>query len=136
MADAKLMLKCFHCNRDYNVTHDDISSIDPVRMEARILCPHCKEPNTVKCAEAQPRTPQQAMETAIKEIRAYRGEAIERAVYGAIGAATALERIGQLSTEDGANWCAAARKAGEEQKLRTEPKAPKGKRYGKKVSRK
>jgi len=122
MADAKLMLNCAHCRKGYDVTHNDISSIDPARMEALIVCPHCKKLNTVKCAQAEVMTPQQAMEAAIKAIRAYKGAAIERAVYGAIGAATALERIRQLSTEDGANWCAAARKAGEEQLARTEPK--------------
>lgn len=131
MAEAKLMLKCSHCSKGYDVTHDDISSIDPVRMEALIVCPHCKKQNTVKCAQAEIMTPAQAMESAIKAIRAYRGAAIERAVYGAIGAATALERVGLLSTEDGANWCAAARKAGEEQTARAEPKAP-----GKKKRRK
>ena len=130
MADAKLMLKCSHCGRDYNVTHDGISSIDPVRMEALVVCPHCKKQNTVKCAQAEVMTPQQAMETAIKAIRAYKGGAIERAVYGAIGAATALERVNLLSTEDGANWCAAARKAGDEQRARTEPKVSGSKKKG------
>lgn len=116
------MLKCSHCGRNYQVTHENIVRIDTVRMESVILCPHCKKHNTVKCAQAEIMTPKRAMETAIRTISAYKGEAIDRAVHGAIGAATALERVGLLSTEDGANWCAAARKAGIDQQAKMERK--------------
>lgn len=83
-----------------------------------------------KARPAEIMTPRQAMETAIKVIGAYKGEAIERAVYGAIGAATALERIGLLSMDDGADWCAAARKAGEAQQIKIRRKGEKSQRGG------
>jgi hypothetical protein len=68
--------------------------------------------------KSNPMTPTEAMEKAIREIRAYKGAAVERAVYGAIGAATAFERIGSFSLDEGADWCQAARDAGEAQQKR------------------
>lgn len=116
------MLKCSHCGRNYQVTHENIVRIDTVRMESVILCPHCKKHNTVKCAQAEIMTPDRAMKTAVDAIRNFHGAAIDLAVYGAIGGATALERVGLLSTEDGANWCAAARKAGDDRRAKVESK--------------
>ena len=63
-------------------------------------------------------TPAEAMEKAVQEIRAHKGVGIERAVYCAIGAATAFERIGAFSLDEGVEWCQAARDAGDTQRIR------------------
>lgn len=65
---------------------------------------------------SNPRTPTEVMEQAIREIGGYRGAAIERAVYYAIGAAGALSSIGAISLDEDADWRNAARKAGEAQR--------------------
>lgn len=67
---------------------------------------------------SNPMTPTEAMEVAIREIGGYGGEAIERAVYCAIGAAGALSRIGAISLDEDADWREAARKAGDAQRNR------------------
>jgi len=62
--------------------------------------------------------PSEAMEAAIRDIFAYKNGAIDRAVYGATGAATALERIGLISKEESADWRRLAKIAGDVQRDR------------------
>lgn len=68
--------------------------------------------------KSNPMTPTEAMKVAIREISAYRGAAIERAVHGAIGGAWALANIGVISLDDASDWSQAAREAGNAQRDR------------------
>lgn len=96
---------------------------DEFRQAARKLVAALEEaspvlPTTPKKIgmKSNPMTPKEALEVGIREISAYRGAAIERAVHGAIGAATALANVGLISLDDASDWCATARKTGEAQK--------------------
>lgn len=68
--------------------------------------------------KSDPMTPVEAMEVAIREIGAYKGDAIERAVYAAMGAAGALANIGAISLDEECDWRKAAQEAGDAQRDR------------------
>lgn len=65
-----------------------------------------------------PMTLREALNAAIREIRAYRGAALGRAVAGAIGAARALAAIGAISTEEAILWMKRARGVGNAKRAR------------------
>lgn len=65
------------------------------------------------------KTPKEALDMLIKEISAYRGSAIERAVHGVIGAAAALEAIGAISQDEAFDYRQKAREAGVSQREKT-----------------
>lgn len=58
------------------------------------------------------KTPKEALEMLVREIGAYRGAAIESAVYGVVGAAAALEAIGAISQDEACDWRGKAKQAG------------------------
>lgn len=60
------------------------------------------------------KTPQEALEILVREISGYAGAAVERSVYGVIGAAHAFHQIGKLSINEAVLWGDRARLAGVE----------------------
>jgi len=65
-------------------------------------------------------TATEALEVEIREIKGYRGDAIDRAVSGVYGATAVLERMGLLSMNDACEWREKAKAAGDEQRRCTE----------------
>jgi len=58
------------------------------------------------------KTVQEALETLVREIGAYKGLALDRAVHGVTGAVAVLVSMKLLSMDEASEWRAKARKAG------------------------
>jgi hypothetical protein len=59
------------------------------------------------------KTANEALEMLLKEIGAYNGAAMDRAVYGVVGAAAALASMGVITEDEACDWRGRAKDAGE-----------------------